>query len=78
MTMFLIELDISHEATEADVSQFAESHDCTYELIEEFGPAGGNPLYCFMSKRYDCLLELATEILQDSKLAAESIETIPV
>ena len=39
--MFMIELDISHESTEADVSQFAESHDCTYQLVEEFGPAGG-------------------------------------
>jgi len=72
--MFFIELDISHEATEADVSQFAESHDCAYELIEEFGPAGGNPVYCFMSKSYDCLLELATEVLQDDQHAAELIE----
>jgi hypothetical protein len=74
MIMYMIELDISHEATEADVSQFAESHDCTYELIEEFGPAGGNPVYCFMSKSYDCLLELATQILQDHEHAVELIE----
>ena len=71
---FSIELDISHEATEADVSQFAESHNCSYELIEEFGPAGGNPLYQFTSNSYDALLELATEVLQDSSLAAEMLE----
>lgn len=76
MTMFSIELDITHEMTEADVSQFAEEYNCTYELIEEFGPAGGNPLYAFMSKSYDSLINLATEVFQDSTLAAESIEVI--
>lgn len=74
--MFLIELDISHEMTEADVSQFAEEYNCTYELIQEFGPAGGNPLYAFMSKSYESLINLASEVLQDDQLAAERIELI--
>lgn len=73
---FAVELDITHEASEADVSQFAEEHGCTYELIEANGPAGGNPLYCFMSKSYDCLLELTTQITDDSVLSSEMIMVV--
>ena len=72
--MYTIELDISHEATKAEVAEFAMTHNCAALLIEEFGPAGENPLYQFFSNSYDSLLELATEILQDSSHAKELIE----
>lgn len=71
--MYTIELDISHEATKAEVAEFAMTHNCEALLIEEFGPAGGNPVYQFMSNSYDCLLELATQILQDTSYAEELI-----
>ena len=70
---YSIQLDISHEATKAEVAEFAFSHNCSVALIEEFGPAGGNPLYEFTSKSYDCLLELAMQILDDEDLCIESM-----
>ncbi len=61
--MFNIELDISHEPTHSEVSQFAKDHGCTATLIQENGPAGGNPLYLFQSENFDYLDELASQVL---------------
>ena len=61
--MFNIELDISHEPTHSEVSQFAKDHGCTATLIQENGPAGGNPLYLFQSEKFDYLDELVSQIL---------------
>lgn len=47
---YQIELDISHECPQSVLQDFAETYSLTYELIEEFGPAGGNPLYLFKSE----------------------------
>lgn len=61
--MFNIELDISHEPTHSEVSQFAKDHGCTATLIQENGPAGGNPLYLFQSEKFNHLDELVSQIL---------------
>jgi hypothetical protein len=61
--MFNIELDISHEPTHSEVSQFAKDHGCTATLLEANGPAGGNPLYLFQSEKFDYLDELVSQIL---------------
>ena len=59
---YMISLDISHELTEAQVAQFAAP--CEATLVEEFGPAGGNPVYVFSSNNEDDLFALACEVLQ--------------
>lgn len=61
--MYHVQLDISHEAPSDMVHQFATDHGCTATLIEEFGPAGGNPLYQFSSDKFDYLQELTEQVL---------------
>jgi hypothetical protein len=61
--MYTAELDIASTASAAMIQEFAVSHNCTAELLEEFGPAGGNPLYNFSSESYDCLEELVCQVL---------------
>jgi hypothetical protein len=58
-----VQLDISHETPSDIVHQFATDHGCTATLIEEFGPAGGNPLYQFSSDNFDYLQELTEQVL---------------
>jgi hypothetical protein len=58
-----VQLDISHETPSDIVNQFAIDHGCTATLIEEFGPAGGNPLYQFSSDNFDYLQELTEQVL---------------
>lgn len=64
--MYIAELDISAEASQESVHQFATDHGCTALLIMENGPAGGNPLYQFSSNSQDCLEELVTQVLGDA------------
>lgn len=59
---YTIDLDISHEASLDMVNQFASDHGCTATLLEEFGPAGGNPLYRFTSDNQQYLWELADQV----------------
>jgi hypothetical protein len=61
--MYIAELDISAEASQKSVRQFAKEHGCTAELIAEYGPAGGNPLYQFSSNSKDSLEELVSQVL---------------
>lgn len=63
--MYVAELDISAEASQESVHQFATEHGCTALLIMENGPAGGNPLYQFSSNSQDCLEELVAQVLGD-------------
>ena len=63
--MYVAELDISAEASQESVHQFATEHGCTAKLIAEYGPAGGNPLYQFSSVSKDCLEELVSQVLGD-------------
>jgi hypothetical protein len=63
--MYVAELDISAEASQESVYQFATEHGCTALLIMEYGPAGGNPLYQFSSDSQDCLEELVSQVLGD-------------
>lgn len=58
-----VQLDISHESPAELVNQFAIDHGCIATLIQEFGPAGGNPLYQFSSDKFDCLQELIQQVL---------------
>jgi hypothetical protein len=64
--MYIAELDISYEASQESVHQFAAEHGCTALLIVETGPAGGNPIYQFSSNSQDCLEELVSQVLGDS------------
>ena len=61
--MYNIQLDISHEPTHSEVSQFAKDHGCTATLVQENGPAGGNPIYLFQSEKFDYLDELVSQVL---------------
>jgi hypothetical protein len=61
---YAIELDITHESTFEEVQQFATEHGCEVKLLEENGPAGGNPLYKFTAESFDMLQELGEQILQ--------------
>jgi hypothetical protein len=63
--MYVAELDISAEASQESIHQFATEHGCTALLITEYGPAGGNPLYQFSSDSQDCLEELVSQVLGD-------------
>lgn len=73
--MYNIELDVSHEPTHSEVSQFAKDHGCTATLVQENGPAGGNPLYLFQSKKFDYLAELVSQLL-GTHTDEESIKTM--
>ncbi len=63
--MYVAELDISADASQESIHQFATEHGCTALLIMEYGPAGGNPLYQFSSDSQDCLEELVSQVLGD-------------
>ena len=63
--MYVAELDISAEASQESIHQFATEHGCAALLIMEYGPAGGNPLYQFSSDSQDCLEELVSQVLGD-------------
>jgi len=45
--MKTIQLDVSHEASQEEVIEFASEFECTANMIIEFGPGGGNPVYEF-------------------------------
>lgn len=59
---YLIELDISHEATHEEVVQFAQDQGCVVLGKIENGPAGGNPLYTFGADSKQKLIGLAQEV----------------
>jgi hypothetical protein len=70
---YTIDLDISHETPSEMVHQFASDHGCTAILLEEFGPAGGNPLYRFSSDNQQYLWELANEIFGTGQIDEDTI-----
>lgn len=72
---YFVQLDISHESPFDLVAQFATDHGCTAILIEEFGPAGGNPLYQFSSDNFNYLQELIEQVL-GSGIDEETIKTM--
>lgn len=74
--MYVIELDISHEATSEMVHQFAKDHGCVAKLVLENGPAGGNPLYQFSSDKFDYLQELTEQLLGSAGFDEEAIKTM--
>lgn len=76
--MYMIELDVSHEASVEEINAFANTYKSVATLVDPEGPAGGNPVYSFTSYHYDELLELATEFLNDKQLAENAIEAVPV
>jgi hypothetical protein len=73
---FHIQLDISHETPSEMVQQFAIDHGCTATLIEEFGPAGGNPLYQFSSDKFDYLQELTEQVFGIGFFDEEAVKTM--
>lgn len=75
---YTIELDISHETPSEMVQQFATDHGCTAELLMEYGPAGGNPLYKFSSDNFDYLQELTEQVFGAGFFDEETIKTMIV
>ena len=61
--MYVTELDINYETPMEMVEQFAKDHGCFATLLEEYGPAGGNPLYQFSSDNKDYLEELIMQVM---------------
>jgi len=61
--MYHKELDISHEVSRSDVIKFADKYNCSCTLLQEYGPAGGNPLYLFSSKSKQNLEDLQNNII---------------
>ena len=54
--MFRIELDVSYENDIKEVTEFGDKHSCHTKIVEEFGPAGGNPVVEYSSAAlYDVL-----------------------
>lgn len=74
--MYTIELDISHETPIEMVQQFAIDHGCTAELLQEYGPAGGNPLYRFSSDNFDYLQELTGQVFGVGSFDEETFKTM--
>jgi len=60
--IYSVQLDVSHEVTHEEVVQFAAEHGCDCVLLEQNGPAGGNPLYKFISASEDMIQELADQL----------------
>ena len=76
--MYTIELDISHEVPSNEVHEFATEHGCMAELLQEYGPAGGNPLYKFSSEKFNKLKELAEYVFDGAGFDEEEIKTMIV
>lgn len=74
--MYTIELDISHEVSSNEVQEFAKDHGCVAELLEEYGPAGGNPLYKFSSDIFDNLKSLTEYVFDGFGFDEEEIKTM--
>ena len=62
--MYTIELDISHEASLEQITAWASKFNCTPKLIQEIGPAGGNPVYQFSSNYKSNIVSLKKDFEQ--------------
>ena len=62
--MYHKELDISHEVDQTSVKAFAQSYNCDCTLLQEYGPAGGNPLYLFSAQNKTDLDNLVNNIYE--------------
>ena len=58
---FALEMDIAADCAIEELNAIADQYDVRFELIEEFGPAGGNPLYNIIGE-YDNVSSIALEI----------------
>ena len=43
--LFTIDLDVAHDCPRSEISKMASEFEVTFTLLQEHGPAGGNPLY---------------------------------
>ena len=65
-----IQLDISHDYFETDDFQNdLTKHDVLYTVVEEFGPAGGNPLIDLIGSRTN-----VENLLRDWEFEEDEIE----
>lgn len=74
MKKFTVELDVSHEATVFEVSQFAYDHGCYITSVIENGPAGGNPCYTFSSESFNKIKGLVEEFFGGQGFDEEQIK----
>ena len=71
-----IELDISSEPTHPRSNLTSQKVTAVQQLlVQQNGPAGGNPLYQFHSDNFDYLEELASQVL-GTNFDEESIKTM--
>ena len=65
-----LQVDIAHdcEPSHLQVAQdYAKTYNLTVQLLQEYGPAGGNPLYEFTGARSD-LISFIKDFYQDIDL----------
>lgn len=60
--MYIADLDITAETDFSEIKQFAEQHGCTVELLTEFGPGAGHPVYRFASDNIHFITELTEQL----------------
>jgi len=78
MKKFTVELDVSHEATVSEISQFAYDHGCYIASVIENGPAGGNPCYTFASESFSKIKSLVEEFFGGQGFDEEEIKNMIV
>ena len=59
--MYTTEHDIAYDSPKHEIYEIAEKHHCTVTLLQQYGPAGGNPLYRFSSHSLTNLQNLENE-----------------
>lgn len=78
MKKFIVELDVSHEASVSDVAEFANGHGCYITSVIENGPAGGNPCYTFASESFSKMKGMIEEFFGGQGFDEEQIKTMIV
>jgi hypothetical protein len=67
-----VQVDLYHVGHERVAGELGERHRCRPVLLEEEGPAGGNPLYSFEGER-DRLAALLLEVCAGDRERAEHL-----
>lgn len=68
--LFGVTIELSRHSTENQIRQFAREHGCTASIFN-----ADDNTYLFTSPSYDCLEELAMQVLDDD--VSEIIFNIP-
>ena len=66
---YRIELDLSHEMTEQEMIDFGKKYNLSFKMIEEEGPAGGNPLVEYSTDDQFNIIKFLAEAYTDGSQA---------